>query len=79
MGTKRSTKSGLWPLMRKLHSLRKLGLVRSAQARPIPLRAAARSDRHTIVALALIVVLLIVNFILRFPDLGAIIAQYNLM
>jgi hypothetical protein len=28
-------------------------------------------------ALALIVILLMLNFILRFPDLGAIIAEYN--
>lgn len=32
---------------------------------------------QTTFALALIVVLLMLNFILRFPDLGAIIAEYN--
>lgn len=32
---------------------------------------------QTAFALALIVILLILNFILCFPDLGAIIAEYN--
>ena len=34
-------------------------------------------DQQTAFALALIAVLLMFNFILRFPDLGAIIAEYN--
>jgi hypothetical protein len=36
-----------------------------------------RANQETTFALALIVVLLVLNFILRFPDLGAIIAEYN--
>jgi hypothetical protein len=49
-----------------------------------PLQGAKRSSEaaehwpsQTAFALALIVVLLMLNFILRFPDLGAIIAEYN--
>ena len=34
-------------------------------------------SRQTVFAVVLIVVLLMLNFILRFPDLGAIIAEYN--
>jgi hypothetical protein len=39
--------------------------------------AARRAGLHTKIALALIGCLLILNFMLRFPELGAVIAQYN--
>jgi hypothetical protein len=39
--------------------------------------AARRASLHTKIALALIGCLLILNFMLRFPELGAVIAQYN--
>ena len=39
--------------------------------------AARRDSLHTKIALALIGCLLILNFMLRFPELGAVIAQYN--
>jgi hypothetical protein len=39
--------------------------------------AIVNSEGTTTFALALIVALLMLNFILRFPDLGAIIAEYN--
>ena len=38
---------------------------------------ADRGPDQTAFALALIVILLMLNFMLRFPDLGAIIAEYN--
>ena len=34
-------------------------------------------DLHAVVAFCLIGLLLVLNFILRFPDLGAVIEQYN--
>jgi hypothetical protein len=39
--------------------------------------AIANPQLHTIVALNLIGVLLLLNIILRFPDVGSIIAEYN--
>jgi hypothetical protein len=71
MHTKWSAKLGLWPLLRNLQPAEKL--------RPDvgPAGAPARSDLPTTIALILIALLLALNFILRFPDLGAIIAQYN--
>jgi uncharacterized membrane protein YdfJ with MMPL/SSD domain len=39
--------------------------------------AIANPDLHAVVAFCLIGILLALNLILRFPDLGAIIEQYN--
>ena len=39
--------------------------------------AARRASLHTKIALALIGCLLALNLMLRFPELGAVIAQYN--
>lgn len=39
--------------------------------------AVSRADLHTKIALALICGLLFLNFMLRFPELGAVIAQYS--
>jgi hypothetical protein len=39
--------------------------------------AASRASLHTKIALGLIGFLLVLNFMLRFPELGAVIAQYN--
>jgi hypothetical protein len=50
---------------------------RAAERRRSALIGALNSERTTGFALAFIAVLLMLNLILRFPDLGAIIAQYN--
>jgi hypothetical protein len=39
--------------------------------------AITNPNRQTAFALALILVLLILNFVLRFPDLGPIVAEFN--
>jgi hypothetical protein len=39
--------------------------------------AIANSDLHSIIAFCLICLLLALNLILRFPDFGAVIEQYN--
>jgi hypothetical protein len=38
----------------------------------------ANPELHTVVAFSLIGFLVALNLILRFPDMGAVIAQYNL-
>jgi len=71
MNTKWSTKHSLWPVLRKLQPLEKLRRNIGAAG------ASAYSDLHTTIAFVLIALLLALNFVLRFPDFGAIIEQYN--
>jgi hypothetical protein len=80
MNPKRSQKFNVSPIMRKFHPLEKPSLRkdRAAQrSRSTVAGGSAHSNLHTVIALCLIVLLLVVNVILRFPDLGVIIAQYN--
>jgi hypothetical protein len=71
MNTKWSTKLSLRPILRNFQPLEKPRRNIGAAG------ASAHSDLHTIIALVLIALLLALNFVLRFPDLGAIITQYN--
>ena len=77
MNTKRSTKFSVSPIMRKFHPPEKPSLRKDLAASSVVAGVSAHSHLHTVIALCLIVLLLVVNAILRFPDLGAIIAQYN--
>lgn len=80
MNTKRSTKFSVSPIMRKFHPPEKPSLRKDLAAQrssSVVAGVSAHSHLHTVIALCLIVLLLVVNAILRFPDLGAIIAQYN--
>ncbi len=45
--------------------------------RPSTEEAASHASLHTKIALVLICILLALNLMLRFPELGAVIAQYN--
>lgn len=80
MNAKRSTKFSGWLATRKLYPAEKSDrrkLRATERRRSIVVGATERSSLHTIIALCLIALLLILNAILRFPDLGSIIAQYN--
>jgi hypothetical protein len=73
MNTKKGTKNGQRPVIR----ITQLSGNIAEQRRLELIDALSNPDRQTVVALALLVVLLMLNFIMRFPDLGAIIAEYN--
>lgn len=79
MNTKRSPKFTVRPITRKFQPPKKTGRrgLDAEQSHANFVGKSASSDLQTIVALFIIALLLIINFILRFPDLGAIIAQYN--
>jgi hypothetical protein len=80
MNTKRTTKISRRPILRYLLPLEKPKRHRGKAAKqpwPIPVGTIANPHLHTIVALGLIGVLLMLNIVLRFPDLGGIIAEYN--
>jgi hypothetical protein len=65
------------PIVEKAKSVA-LSTIRSFHAeRPTSAEAAARASLHTKIALVIIGVLLALNLMLRFPELGAVIAQYN--
>jgi hypothetical protein len=69
-----------WPIIRKHQPLekpkRRYG---GTQVRPwaILIGALKNSNLHTIIALVLIGLLLLLNFIFRFPSLGGVISEYN--
>jgi hypothetical protein len=48
-----------------------------AEKRAFAAETAGHSNLHTKIALAIIGCLLALNLMLRFPELGAVIAQYN--
>jgi hypothetical protein len=63
-------------IVHSLQSIKKPGL------RPVKMERnssafAAAPNLHAIVLFCLISLLLTLNFVLRFPDLGMVIAQYN--
>ncbi|HTV31303.1 MAG TPA: hypothetical protein VMF32_26450 [Xanthobacteraceae bacterium] len=79
MNTKKGTKTGQRPVVRNTQLFQAQNRAsNTSEQRPSELiDALYNPDRQTVVALILVVVLLMLNFILRFPDLGAIIAEYN--
>jgi hypothetical protein len=79
MNTKKGTKKGQRPVIRntQLFQAQNRSSKTAEQRWSQLIDAIANPDRQTVVALALIVVLLMLNFILCFPDVGAIITEYN--
>ena len=77
---KRSAKISWRPIIRGLRTVeesRRYGKVTTKGWWSALVAAIVNPHLHTIVALLLIALLLMLNFILRFPDLGAIVAEYN--
>jgi hypothetical protein len=80
MNPKSPAKLGQRSILRSVvpFETRKRRLRKAAEKRrPMLAGAIANPQLHTIVALNLIGVLLLLNIILRFPDVGSIIAEYN--
>lgn len=80
MSLKRNMRFSAWPVVRKLHLPEKpvRRKIKAAEgSRSFVASIISHSSLHTIIALYLIALLFALNVILRFPDLGGIIAQYN--
>jgi len=80
MHMKRRAKINWWSIVHSLRNVEGSGRYSKVATDgwwPALVAAIANSHLQTVVALLLIVMLLMLNFILRFPDLGAVIAEYN--
>lgn len=79
MSMKKTTKINHWPILRYFQSLEKRGRHGESAKKRWSMRVGTivNPDSHTIVLLVLIIVLLLLNLMLRFPDFGEIIGDYN--